>query len=51
MNTATQPECKCTACPGASCACGCQEQAARKACGCGPQCQCGPQCACAKADD
>lgn len=52
--------CTCTTCPGASCACGCQEVAAQAiaqaivrtaaqgACACGPQCQCGPGCTCPK---
>ncbi len=42
--------CSCTACPGATCTCGCQDKnrAARKAgCQCGPECACGPNCTCA----
>ncbi len=54
MNTAIQTECTCNTCPGAGCACGCQDsqllQGRQKACACGPQCQCGSQCTCATAD-
>lgn len=46
MNTTTQSTCKCTACPGAGCVCGCQKTAEHNACTCGPQCQCGTGCAC-----
>lgn len=47
MNTTQQATCTCNTCPGASCACGCQQPPAQIASACGPQCQCGAQCQCA----
>ena len=47
MNEVKQDICRCTACPGQSCGCGCQKAVEQKVCACGPQCQCGVSCACA----
>jgi hypothetical protein len=46
MNEVNNDRCGCRHCPGASCTCGCRDNAAQTACACGPQCACGPECSC-----
>jgi hypothetical protein len=47
MNDQNETTCRCNACPGASCACGCQSAAKQETCGCGEECRCGAVCTCA----
>jgi hypothetical protein len=50
MNTPANRLCQCIDCPGASCRCGCQSDAAPPTpAAAPPACACGPRCGCAAA--